>query len=289
MSSARAGLFEGWPTRSESPFSTRLHHRGLEAIVAFKKKKIVFHDATLPLATMLEKLGTPNPPSQRPATPGFNGIDPRHKEAILARGRPTRLDAGQTLFHQGSPARRCYMVISGRLKLVKLHEQGKEAVLRYIGPGDITAAVAVFKEKAYPLTAVAIGETMVTGWDRATIMALLREFPDLAIHLLQVVVERLDEVQTRYLELNAEQVQQRLARALLRIMKHSGRRTPEGILIDFPLSRQELADYTGTTLFTVSRTLSAWEKNGWVVSGRERITITDPHALVKFSETGETD
>lgn len=238
---------------------------------------------------MLEKLAAQNPPSPRPPATGLGDMAPQLQEAILARGQGTRVQAGQVLYRQGSPARRCYLVRSGRLKLVKLHEQGKEAVLRYIGPGEITAAVAVFKEKEYPLTAVAIGETRVVGWDRATIMTLLREYPDLALHLLKVTIERLDEVQTRYLELNAEQVQQRLARALLRIMKHSGRRTPDGILIDFPLGRQELADYTGTTLFTVSRTLSAWEKNGWVASGRERITISDPHALVKFSETGATD
>jgi CRP-like cAMP-binding protein len=52
------------------------------------------------------------------------------------------------------------------------------------------------------------------------------------------------------------------------------------------LSRQNIADYSGTTLYTVSRTLSAWEKNGWVKSGREQIVITNPHALVQFAETG---
>jgi len=219
--------------------------------------------------------------------PGLAGIERQHHQTILARGKRIDLDGGQILFRQGDPALRCYLVTTGRLKLVKLHEQGKEAVIRYIGPGEMTAAIAVFKEKDYPLSAQAIGETHAIGWDKATIVALMLDYPPLAINMLQVAVERLDEVQTRYLELSAEQVQQRLARALLRIMKHSGRRTDRGILIDFPLSRQELADYTATTLFTVSRTLSAWEKNGWVESGRERITITDPHALVKFSETGQ--
>jgi CRP-like cAMP-binding protein len=68
-------------------------------------------------------------------------------------------------------------------------------------------------------------------------------------------------------------------------MKQSGRKTDEGILIDFRLSRQDLADYTGTTLYTVSRTLSSWAKKGWVRSGRDRILITDPHALVTLVES----
>jgi CRP-like cAMP-binding protein len=67
-------------------------------------------------------------------------------------------------------------------------------------------------------------------------------------------------------------------------MKQSGRRSGDEIVIDFPISRQELADYTGTTLYTVSRTLSAWEKKGWVKSKREQIAITNPHALVLFTE-----
>jgi len=81
-----------------------------------------------------------------------------------------------------------------------------------------------------------------------------------------------------------ERVEQRLARALLRFMNQAGRKTTEGILIDFRLSRQDLADYTGTTLYTVSRTLSSWEKQGWIASGRERIVVIDPHALMLFAE-----
>jgi CRP-like cAMP-binding protein len=241
-----------------------------------------------PEKSMPETLEPQNHPPGALQLPGLAGIRALDQEKILARGRRTRLESGKLLFRQGDPARYCYLVTSGRLKLVKLHEQGKEAVIRYISPGELTAAIAVFKQKDYPLSAQTIGRTQAVGWDRPTIVALMFEYPALALNMLQVAIERLDELQTRYLELSAEQVQQRLARALLRIMKHSGRRTDQGILIDFPLSRQELADYTGTTLYTVSRTLSTWEKLGWVSSGRERITITDPHTLVKFSEDGSS-
>jgi len=193
---------------------------------------------------------------------------------------------GEILFLEGEPAFRCYFVQNGRLKLSKLHEEGKEAIVRYINPGEITAAVAVFAGKHYPVTATAVGPTEVIGWDRDTILKLLAAHPPLAINLLQAAVERLDDVQTRYLELQAERVERRIAHALLRIMRESGRRIESGILIDFRLSRQDLADYTGTTLYTVSRTLSRWEKLGWMATGREKIVVTDPHALVTFAETG---
>jgi CRP-like cAMP-binding protein len=67
-------------------------------------------------------------------------------------------------------------------------------------------------------------------------------------------------------------------------MKQSGRKDEGGILIDFPLSRQELADYIGTTVFTVSRVMSTWEKKGWIKSKREKIIVCDPHSLLLLTE-----
>jgi len=221
-----------------------------------------------------------------PQSDPFIGLTDSERMAILSRGDRIRSGPGETLFSQGDPARRCYLILKGRLRLTALHEQGKQAVIRYIGPGQLTAAVAVFKEKDYPVTAETIGTAELVAWDRQVIVKLMLAHPQLAVNTLKVVIDRLDDVQTRYLEISAEQVEQRIARALLRIMRHSGRQTDEGILIDFPISRQELADYTGATLYTVSRILSAWSKKGWIKSGREQITVTDPHALVAFAEAG---
>ncbi|MFZ5569656.1 MAG: Crp/Fnr family transcriptional regulator [Thermodesulfobacteriota bacterium] len=214
----------------------------------------------------------------------FSGIPAEERAAILKRGRRHECSPGAIVFREGEPALRCYFVQSDRLKLSKLHEGGRETIVRYINPGEIAAAVAVFRGKTYPATAESVGSADMVSWDRSTMLDLLAVHPHLASNLLRVVVDRLDDIQNRYLELQAEQVDRRVARALLRIMVQAGRKTDEGIVIDFRLSRQELADYTGTTLFTVSRLLSAWEKKGWILSGRERITISDPHALVLFSE-----
>lgn len=214
----------------------------------------------------------------------LSGIDAKFHSSIFHRGDRIDVQPSETVFFQGDPARKCYFLLAGLIKLTKFHEQGKAVVVRFIKPGELTAAIAVFKENLYPVTAEAVSHSELVGWDKQGMVALMAEYPQLAVNMLGVAFDRLQDLQTRYLELFAEQVEQRIARALLRIMRQSGRKTNEGILIDFPLSRQGLADYTGTTVYTVSRVLSAWEKKGWVISRRERITVSDPHALVLFTE-----
>ncbi len=214
----------------------------------------------------------------------FKGLAAEDYRLVINSGVRKDLQHQQILFHQGDSATHCYLVRRGRLKLTKINEEGKEVIIRYIGAGELTAAVAVMKKGLYPVTSKSIQETNVVGWDNATMVKLMRRFPDLAINLLDVILARIEDVQQRYLEVCTEQVDQRIARSLLRLMRWAGTKKESGILIDIALSRQNIADYSGTTLYTVSRTLSAWEKKGWVKSGREKIIVTDPHALVAFAE-----
>ncbi len=216
----------------------------------------------------------------------FKGLTSKQFADLIEKGRSINLQPKSTLFHQGDPAVSCFLVNRGRLKMTKLNEQGREVILRYIGAGELTAAVALLMNWNYPVTAESTEETDVTVWDKPTVTQLMRRYPDITINLLGIILERIDDIQHRYLEVCTERVNQRIARSLLRLMRRAGLKTQDGIQIDIPLSRQNIADYSGTTLYTVSRTLSAWEKNSWVRSGREQIVITDPHALVRFAETG---
>jgi CRP/FNR family transcriptional regulator, nitrogen oxide reductase regulator len=212
------------------------------------------------------------------------GLSENQVEEIAGRGRVRDLKAGAVLFRQGDPATHAFIVTEGRLKLGILHELGKEILVRYIGPGELAAMVTVLDGRDYPVSARAVGATRVVALEKKAMLSIMKEYPSVPINMIRNSLDRLEELQNRYLELYAEQVERRIARSLLRIMKQSGKRSGDEIVIDFPITRQELADYTGTTLYTVSRTLSAWEKKGWVKSKRERIIIANPHALVLFAE-----
>ena len=216
--------------------------------------------------------------------PLFAGLGPddlgaAHRGAIsLAAGRH------ETLFREGEPAETFVVVLAGRVKLTQVGADGQEVIVRYLGPGDMGAAIAIFSGSTYPATATAVGDVRLLAWSRERIDELLRRIPALALNAIGVLSGRVRELQDRVRELSTEKVAQRVARALVRLARQVGRRVDEGVLLDMPLSREDIAKMTGTTLFTVSRVLSAWEAAGIVASGRERIVIRRPHGLVAIAE-----
>jgi len=121
-------------------------------------------------------------------------------------------------------------------------------------------------------------------WSRERIAELADQYPVIALNAMRIMGGRVTEIQQRLREMQTERVERRIAHALGRLVVQAGRRTPEGIEIAFPLSRQDLAEMAGTTLHTVSRTLSAWEGAGIVLAGRQKVVIAQPHALVAIAE-----
>jgi len=113
---------------------------------------------------------------------------------------------------------------------------------------------------------------------------LLEQRPYLSFGLMRLMTGYIQEMQERYREMATEKVEQRIARVLVRLAGQTGRKVGEGVLIELAFSRQDLAEMAGTTIYTVSRVLSAWEKTGILATGRERVTLTKPHAIMRLAE-----
>ena len=176
----------------------------------------------------------------------FSGLGEKTLADVLAVAHEHRLEAGEVPFREGEPPGSFAVVVSGRLKPTQVGPDGHEVILRFVGPGEAAAALAAFEETAYPATAWAVGDTLVLEWPRDALQELLRRHPALALNLLRLLSERLRDVQERFRELATERVAQRIARALVRLVRKAGRREEFGVVIDMPLSRQDLAEMTGT-------------------------------------------
>jgi CRP-like cAMP-binding protein len=198
--------------------------------------------------------------------------------------RTRSLDDGMFFFIQGDPADALFVLKQGRVKLIQNSADGQQILLRVIGPWSLFAIVALVEGGNYPISAQVVEPSLAFYWPRTVLMDLVKEIPSFALTAMRLMSERVQEYQDRIRELATERVERRVARALLRLASQSGRKVAEGVLIDMPLSRQDIAEMTGTTLYTVSRILSQWEQQEIVVTGREKVIVRFPHGLVRIAE-----
>lgn len=216
--------------------------------------------------------------------PPFQRLQPAELEVVRQAAwlRPVAQEA--YFFHQGDPATTFYILVDGRAKLTEVTPEGQQILVRFVGPGEAMGIIAALSKVVYPLSAQAVENCLALAWEGEILEQLMERYPRIAIDGLRLVSRRWHELEERFRELATERVERRVAQALLRLVRQAGRKVEHGILIDLPLSRQDLAEMTGTTLYTVSRILSRWEQQNLVEAGRERVLICYPHGLVRIAE-----
>jgi CRP-like cAMP-binding protein len=217
-------------------------------------------------------------------SPLLNGLSDPDVVKVIEAGHPRGAVRDEFFFHQGSPATTLYLLTAGRVRLLQVTPEGAQIVLRFVSVGELFGAVAFLGEMIYPASAQAVGDCTAVCWDGKTMQDLIERYPRLAHNTMVQMAGRIQELQDRLREMATERVERRIANTLLRLARQTGKKTAEGVLIDLPLSRQDLAEMSGTTLYTVSRVLSRWEQDGIVEAGRERVLIRVPHRLVVIAQ-----
>lgn len=216
--------------------------------------------------------------------PLFQGMGPEDLDHVLGKARSQRYAKDATIFEEEGEARSFFLLLDGHVRVVKTTRDGQQVIVRFISAGELLGIAHALGRTTYPASAIAAVDCVALAWPGHLWTEFSSQFPAFRAGTYQAVGTRLQEAQTRVVEMSTEQVEQRVAHALLRLAKQTGKKTDEGILIDFPISRQNLAEMTGTTLHTVSRLLSAWETKGFVRSGRQKVTVVEPHRLFMLAE-----
>jgi len=183
---------------------------------------------------------------------------------------------GDVIFTEGDEADVFIVVIEGRVKVSKATPAGKEIILEIFGAGDALGAMAVYESMRFPASATALEPTHCLRIARRDFFQLLEQHPALVRALLSGLSLRLAEL-TRRLAETSGKVEARFARLFLKLAEQMGREERGGVFLPMPLSRQDLADLTGTTIETCIRIMSRWqkdevvrtEKDGFVVLSRE--------------------
>jgi len=218
--------------------------------------------------------------TQRPHL--FSGILPGDYAGICAAARVKEFTRGEMLYVEGDAVRQVLLLTSGFVKVTRLGMCGTEVILSLGVPGDVLGAVDQFFTGNHCTTAQASRLCRALVWDAPAFKALAERFPLLHQNMVRILGRYLLELEDRFRELATERVGPRVARQVVRLLERIGR--PVNGEVELGLSREELAQMTGTTLFTVSRLLSAWGARGIVKPGRETVTICDVPSLRAVSE-----
>jgi CRP-like cAMP-binding protein len=203
---------------------------------------------------------------------------------IVNRFKRREYKRGDILFIEGEPAQTYFIVGEGQVKVFQSSPDGFEVILHMLGPGELVGAFPTLGKGTYPASAQAFTDLVAYSITSEAFDDLLEDYPLIAVNLLRFATRVLQASHEKLREMATERVEQRIARTLCRLANQIGRQTEKGILIDAPLTRQDLAEMTGTTLYTVSRTLKSWERDGILEVGREKVTVKDPHRLVILGE-----
>jgi len=214
--------------------------------------------------------------------PAFHNLTAAECAEILAAAHEKKIPRREIIFREGAPCRQVLLVLSGSIKATQVGPTGCEVILRLRGPGELVGALGPYLGTNNWVTASATQATTALVWDAATFESLSGRYPSLRRNTIQLLEHRLRELEERFREVSTQKVPSRLCSQLVR-MCNQVRPYTNGLL-EINLSREELAQLTGTTLFTVSRFLSKWQKLGIVRIRREAVVVRNLQALTRMSE-----
>ncbi len=246
--------------------------------------RAILRTASLPLRqNRLEGKAVPSrwrPSAEVPQL--FADIPAAHLTEIRSAARSTNFSRKQTIFFPGEMIQRVVLLTEGSAKVTQIDEYGSTVILRIASPGEVVGPVGGGRFGTHLSAAEARISSKALVWEIAAFEALSDRFPILRRNTMRILTKSLHELEARFCEISTRKVAQRLALELARLLPHVGKEV--GGVIEINLSREELAQMTATTLFTVSRQLSLWEQQGIVSLRRLGVVVRNPLSLMAISE-----
>lgn len=216
--------------------------------------------------------------------PLFQDMSDADLDVFLDHALVRRVAQGEAVFKQGQQADSFFLLLNGRLKVTQVTGDGQQVIVRVVHPGELFGFAVALQRPDYPGTALAVMDSDILVWPSELWAQLIEYNGRVAVSAIQTMGKQLEEAHTRIREMSTQEVERRVAHAILRLSLQAGRCEEGRIEIAFPISRQDIAEMTGTTLHTVSRILSGWEAQGLVECGRQKVIVRDFGGLSRLAE-----
>jgi CRP/FNR family transcriptional regulator len=206
----------------------------------------------------------------------FSSLDSIEMQALIAAARRRSLAAGSYVFLQGEPARLLFVIKAGRIKLTKTDAEGNEILVDIRKAGDFLGETFLAEDADYPLTAACVEDSLLCGITREQFEALVTENPAIGLQVMRAMSERIAHLTSRVGDLASTHLEERLYAVLTTVAREHGTRTESGLVIEFPLTHEELSFLVGAHRVSVTKALKSLGAAGKVVREGGRLVLPVP-------------
>ena len=212
-------------------------------------------------------------------TPFLRQLAPTDAQALIGLIRRRSVRKSQQILRAGAAGDDVAIVLDGHVKLVAYGADRREVVLAIRGPGELIGEMAALAGQRRTATVIAVDDVEVGYLGADELKTFLADHPDVALVLIRMLVRRLSEADRDRVDLATQDSVGMVAKRLVELATEHGKRVDEGTLIEFSLTQDELASWTGATRETVSRALRLMRRVGWIATDHRSITVLDLTAL----------
>ena len=214
----------------------------------------------------------------------FHGFSEEQASHILSLGKPRVVEPGRFFFRQGEASRHLYFLESGRVKIYQVTGSGRQALMRFVLPGQVFGFDGLLPSESYATSAEATEPSRALTWKRDVLQRLLHNNARFATNLLMMTADCLNSLREMYIYHTTQAVESRIAWALIKLGQQIGTKSSDPLLIPEDSIQKDLADLAGTTIYTVSRVLSNWEREGTITKSRGRIVVYHPSKITELAQ-----
>ncbi|RCW49874.1 MULTISPECIES: Crp/Fnr family transcriptional regulator [unclassified Halanaerobium] len=214
--------------------------------------------------------------------PFFSLLSEDELKVINSIASEKKYKKGEYIFFEGETGSKFFVIKSGQVKLVKMIENGDEQILNIFSNNDIIAEIVAFDRGNYPASAVTMKKTDLIIFNQADLENVIMENPAIGIKLLQEMSTRLRRAQQNVRDIALKDSSGKMASLLTFLSQKYGIEKNGNIILDIPLTQQELASMIGSSRETVSRMLSRFESEGIIKTSRKKIIIYKPEELKNY-------
>lgn len=211
----------------------------------------------------------------------FQGVDADAVSALIADMETVTFPRGMTIFDEGDPGDRLYIIVSGKVKLARHAPDGRENLLSVMGPSDMFGELSIFDPGPRTSSAVCVTEVTAATMDSAMLKAWIENHPEISQQLLRVLARRLRRTNASLADLIFTDVPGRVAKTLLQLANRFGSQEGGALRVNHDLTQEEIAQLVGASRETVNKALATFAHRGWIRLEGKSVLIVDTEHLAR--------